>query len=248
LATDNTGPYLFEDFNDQDDSLAIERGLIESGYKMVAGVDEAGRGPLAGPVVAAAVILDMTRDYPLVGDSKKMGPDQRERAFRLIMFRARAVGLGLVSSEDIDRTNILKASLSAMKKAVEQLDPRPDFVLVDGNFKAPLKTPQKALVKGDSRSLSVGAASIVAKVIRDRLMTAYDLTYPGYDFAAHKGYGTKKHLTAISLLGPCPLHRKSFKGIKPEKEQRLFYDRALLAIEPSGRLIFRSETEIILRR
>ena len=219
MAAEGTGNrHLFEELDDPPDSRSIERDIMDSGYRLVAGVDEVGRGPLAGPVVAAAVILDDGREYPSVGDSKKMGPDQRERAFRLIMSGATAVGLGLVSQQDIDQSNILKASLEAMARAVDRLAPRPDFLLVDGKFRAPVDMPQRTLVKGDARSLSVGAASIVAKVIRDRIMIAYDLRYPGYGFASHKGYGTKTHLQALARLGPCPLHRMSFKGCRPPEE------------------------------
>ena len=206
-------PSLFPDLGNAPGPWEVENSIRELGYDLIAGVDEAGRGPLAGPVVAAAVILDVESEYPGVDDSKKIKPEQRERIFHLILKKAKAVSFGLCGPNEIDRLNILRASLEAMKKAVEGLPLQPDFVLVDGPIKAPLVTPQRALPKGDSLSLSIGAASIVAKVIRDRMMIAYDLQYPGYGFAAHKGYGAKAHLEALKRMGPCPIHRKSFKRV-----------------------------------
>ena len=209
---------LFEDLAAPERPWEIERELKSCGYCAVAGVDEVGRGPLAGPVLAAAVILDHDFDYPGVGDSKKMTPKGREQAFWLILKRARAIGLGLASQEEIDRMNILKASLEAMARAIRDLESRPDYILVDGNCNVPLDLPQRTLARGDSRCLSIGAASIVAKVIRDRMMTAYDSVYPGYGFASHKGYGTKEHLAALARQGPCRLHRMTFKRVRPGGE------------------------------
>ena len=209
---------LFDDLASSERTWEIERELKNRGFLSIAGVDEVGRGPLAGPVLAAAVILDDSFDYSGVGDSKKMTPKGREKAFWLIVKRARAIGLGLASQGEIDRMNILKASLEAMVRAIRGLGTPPDFILVDGNFPVPLDLPQRALPRGDSRSLSIGAASIVAKVIRDRMMLAYDKIYPVYGFASHKGYGTKAHLEALALHGPCGLHRLSFKRVKPGGE------------------------------
>lgn len=194
----------------------LENGLRGPGHSLIAGVDEAGRGPLAGPVVAAAVILDEKLEYPGVGDSKKISPAGREKAFRLIQDRARAVGLGLVGQREIDRINILQASLKAMAQAVSRLDPGPDYIIVDGPMTLPLSLPQKAVPHGDSLSLSIGAASIVAKVIRDRMMAAFDRRYPKYGFASHKGYATRAHLEALARHGPCPLHRMSFKRVRED--------------------------------
>ncbi|MFH1134453.1 MAG: ribonuclease HII [Pseudomonadota bacterium] len=208
-------PSLFPDLGTAPGPWEIEGSIRVLGYESVAGVDEAGRGPLAGPVVAAAVILDPEREYPGVGDSKKIGLLDREKAFRLILRSAAAVSLGIVGPDVIDRVNILRASLDAMRQAVEGLRPQPDFVLVDGPIKAPLAVPQRALTQGDALCLSIGAASIVAKVVRDRLMLAYDHNYPGYGFAAHKGYGTREHLEALTRLGPCAIHRRSFKRVGP---------------------------------
>ncbi len=209
---------LFGDLETPPDPRILERRLIENGYARVAGVDEAGRGPLAGPVVAAAVILDDRLEYPGVDDSKKLSPSKREKVFWTILRRAESVSLGLVSHEDIDRTNILKAALAAMAQAAMDLNPQPDYVLVDGPHPIPLNLPQRAVPHGDSLSLSIGAASIVAKVVRDRLMLAYDNHFPQYGFAAHKGYATKVHLEALTQHGPCPIHRLSFARVKPQDQ------------------------------
>jgi ribonuclease HII len=194
--------------------LVLEGRLRSQGFSLIAGVDEAGRGPLAGPVVAAAVILNETLDYPGVDDSKKIPADRRERLFWMIVRKARAVGVGMVDEAEIDRTDILRASLKALAMAVEHLDPAPDFLLIDGNATLPLAAPQKAVPQGDSRSTSIGAASIIAKVLRDRIMEAYDRRHPGYGFAVHKGYGTAAHLDAIRRLGPCAIHRMSFAPLR----------------------------------
>jgi len=193
--------------------------LREQGFKLIAGVDEAGRGPLAGPVVAAAVIFDASGDYPretsgpsfkFADDSKKMTPAQREKAFWVILKKARAVSIGLADQTEIDRINILRATLQAMTQAVSRLEPRPDFILIDGRETLPAAWPQKAVIGGDARVPVIGAASIVAKVVRDRIMIGLDKAYPGYGFARHKGYGTPDHLKALSELGVCDLHRLTF--------------------------------------
>jgi len=206
---------LFKEL-DPELGLSPEDGLFRQGYTRIAGVDEVGRGPLAGPVVAAAVILNNACEYPGVTDSKKMTPAQRERAFWLILEKARAVALGIVGQEEIDRINILQASVKAMSQAVLDLTPSPDFVLVDGTVKLSIKLNQKTLIHGDGLSQSIGAASIVAKVARDRLMRGYDRMYPHYGFAAHKGYATRQHLDALASHGPCPLHRFTFARVRPE--------------------------------
>ncbi len=189
----------------------LEKEKIKQGYRLIAGVDEAGRGPLAGPVVAAAVIF---REFPLpfdVDDSKKLSPKQREKLFTLIMDHALAVGIGKASHILIDKINILQATYRAMKKALDKLNISPDFVFVDGREIPDLKFPQKAIVKGDQLSVSIAAASIIAKVTRDRLMEKYDVKYPEYQFARHKGYPTRAHIEAIRRFGFCEIHRKSFK-------------------------------------
>ena len=183
------------------------------GYGLIAGIDEAGRGPLAGPVVAAAVIIPFGEGLPGVRDSKKMTEKARERAFSLIHQRAIAVSIGVVSPRFIDEHNILRAALEAMKRAVLSLEPVPDFLLVDGLHPVSVPIPQKCLKKGDQLSKSISAASVIAKVYRDRIMRSHHQSFPAYGFSRNKGYGTRQHLAAIQRYGPCPIHRRSFKGV-----------------------------------
>ncbi len=178
-----------------------------------AGVDEAGRGPLAGPVVAAAVMLQKEFQIPGLNDSKKLSHTKREKLFDEIKEKALYVGIGIVDNNEIDRINILQAALRAMEIAVENLKVSPDFLLIDGNQKTSLIIPQKAIIKGDSKSTSIAAASIIAKVTRDRIMSEFDSQYPEYNFTKHKGYPTKEHYEMIKKYGPCPIHRKTFKGV-----------------------------------
>lgn len=196
------------------DLLRYENDAHQSGYRAIAGTDEAGRGPLAGPVVAAAVILHPGQAIPGVTDSKKLTERQRERLYPIIMAEARAVGIGICDHNEIDRMNILRASLEAMRRAVAALPVAADYLLVDGSFTIPLEIPQLAVIKGDSLSLSIAAASIIAKVTRDQLMVEFDSLYPGYGFAGHKGYPSASHRAVIARIGPCPIHRKSFRGVK----------------------------------
>jgi ribonuclease HII len=191
----------------------FEQVQRDRGYTRIAGVDEAGRGPLAGPVVSAAVILPPDFDAP-VNDSKKLTPRQRERLFDRIQAEAVAVGVGIVDPDEIDRINILQASLLSMAMAVSRLDPPPDFLLIDGRHDIPTELPQAAIVKGDSRSASIAAASIVAKVSRDRIMRQYHDRFPQFGFDRHKGYPTKAHREAIARHGPCDIHRRTFRGVK----------------------------------
>lgn len=179
----------------------------------MAGVDEAGRGCLAGPVVAAAVILDESRPIRGLRDSKALSEKKRNELFQEIQEKALACSVGMTGAEEIDRINILRAALLAMEEAVLALRKKPDCVLIDGNAKTSLPTEQRTIVKGDSKCASIAAASIVAKVTRDRIMTEMEREYPGYGFSRHKGYPTKEHLGALRNLGPCPIHRKSFKGV-----------------------------------
>lgn len=183
------------------------------GFRIIAGLDEAGRGPIAGPVVAAAVVLPPRKKLSGVNDSKKLSAEQREEIFPLIRQKAMAVGVGIVEVEEIDRLNILQASLKAMKLAVQNLPLAPDFLLIDGSHCLNLPLAQRAIPQGDQKCQSIAAASIIAKVTRDRLMLAYHREYPQYNFARHKGYGTKEHLLAIRQYGCCPIHRQSFKPI-----------------------------------
>lgn len=198
----------------EQDPLRFEKRLREQGYRIVAGIDEAGRGPLAGPVLAAAVVLPERFDLPGLTDSKKLSAAARERLFPLIRQQAAAIGIGFASPVEIDRLNILQATLQAMQRAVARLYPAPDYLLIDGITPLPVPLAQQSLKKGDSRSLSIAAASVIAKVVRDRLMVHYDRRYPGYGFASHKGYGSVTHRRAIAELGPCPIHRASFRGVK----------------------------------
>lgn len=191
-----------------------ESELYLQGYRYIAGIDEAGRGPLAGPVVASAVIIDPDHLPDGIADSKTLTPGKRDHLYEQIRRMAIAIGVGIVESEEIDRINILKASLKAMELAVIQLQPSPDFLLVDGPFTISSAHPQKAIKFGDALSPLIAAASIIAKVTRDRLMFTYHEHYPAYNFARNKGYGTREHLQALKRHGCCPLHRKSFRHVK----------------------------------
>lgn len=195
------------------DMLLHEDEARRHGFQQVAGIDEVGRGPLAGPVVAAAVILPCNPRLPGVRDSKKLTPSARERCSQEILSCAIQVGVGLVDAVEIDGINILQATFRAMVKAVEALGEAPDFLLIDGPYTLPLNISQKGIPQGDRKSLSIAAASIVAKVHRDRLMCAYHEQYPAYGFNENKGYGSRRHMEAIRLHGPCPLHRKTFRGV-----------------------------------
>ncbi len=180
----------------------------------VAGVDEAGRGPLAGPVVAAAVVLAPHGNWDGLNDSKQVAPETRELLFARVLSEARAVSWSVVGPRAIDRSNILRASLEAMRRAVGSLRVRPDLVLVDGDRPVPgLGCDQRTIVDGDANMLSIAAASVVAKVVRDRIMGRLDRVWPQYGFARHKGYGTPEHLAALACHGPCPLHRYSFAPV-----------------------------------
>lgn len=182
------------------------------GFRRIAGVDEAGRGPWAGPVVAAAVILRDTRFAVRIDDCKRLTPRQRAAASCAILARAQ-VGIGIVSADDIDRRNVLQATLQAMAAAIQDLSTAPDLVLVDGPVAPPLTIPCRALVRGDQRSRLIACASIVAKTVRDGLMAFYDELYPTYGFSRHKGYGTRLHARMLAALGPSPLHRRTFSPV-----------------------------------
>ena len=192
-----------------------EQRARSEGYRCIAGIDEAGRGALAGPVVAACVILPFERVPDGVDDSKKLSPDQRERLYDAIRHTARGVGVGIVDAPTIDAINILRASHEAMRLALADLPPGlfPDVALIDGLPVRPFPLDQIALVKGDSRSPSIAAASIIAKVTRDRLMRDYDALHPVYGFAGHKGYGAPIHLKALQTHGACSLHRRTFRPV-----------------------------------
>ena len=189
-----------------------------SGLKQVAGVDEAGRGPLAGPVIAAAVILDPERRIKGLDDSKLLTATQRESLFEQILERARGVATGIADPQTIDRVNILEATRLAMCEALGKLPLRPDLVLIDALRLPALTCPQKALIRGDNRSASIAAASIVAKVTRDRLMLEADARFPQYGFCRHKGYPTPEHRAALRKHGACPIHRRTFHGVSCQGE------------------------------
>ncbi len=191
-------------------SLEIEVRLWSQGFQTLAGVDEAGRGPLAGPVVAAAVVFPSGTIIRGVEDSKKLTEKKREELFPLIQEQALSVGVGIVDHEVIDRINILRATILAMHKAIDELTVKPDFVIVDGNSFKHETLRYENVIDGDEKSFTIAAASIIAKVTRDRMMREFHLQYPVYGFAQHKGYGTKQHLEAIHRYGPCPIHRRSF--------------------------------------
>lgn len=191
----------------------FENELYNEGATYIAGVDEAGRGPLAGPVVAAAVILKKGAILKYVDDSKKLSEKQRLKALEEIKSNALAIGIGISSVEEIDQINIYRASREAMLSAIEQLKIKPDFLLVDA-MPMEIDIPMKSIIKGDEKSVSIAAASIVAKTTRDAYMVEMDKLFPQYNFKQHKGYGTKEHLEAIYKYGPTPIHRKSYEPIK----------------------------------
>jgi ribonuclease HII len=206
------------DFSNSADTFRLERCLYGQGYASVAGVDEAGRGPLAGPVVAACVIVPRDCDHSLFKDSKMLTPRRRAVLFDMLQDCGAVIGVGLAGAREIEQINILQASLLAMKRAMEDCTVKnqgcpPEYLLVDGGFQVPATVRQQTLVKGESKSASIAAASIIAKVTRDRLMADNHHLYPQYGFLRHQGYPTKEHRLAISRYGPCPLHRRTFRGV-----------------------------------
>ena len=190
-----------------------ERLAYQEGAIFIAGVDEVGRGPLAGPVVAAAVILPKNIEDLGFDDSKKLSASKREEIYRLIQEKAIAIGIGIVDADIIDQVNIYQASRLAMQQAVSELKIQPDYLLIDA-MKIDVNTPQIGIIKGDAKSISIAAASIVAKQVRDQMMQEFDELYPGYDFSNNAGYGTPKHLEGLKSKGICPIHRKTFAPIK----------------------------------
>ena len=204
-------------------SFREEEALKAEGYRFIAGIDEVGRGPLAGPVVAAAVVLSLDNSLSwlsLVRDSKKLTPRRREFLFDFIHRDAIAIGVGLVGHDIIDEIGIVPATKQAMFAAVEELSISPDFLLIDAVHLPAVTIPQKGIIKGDSLSLSIAAASIVAKVTRDRLMEGMDCNFPGYGLARNKGYGTREHIQGLYRLGPCTIHRKTFMPVQRFNERQ----------------------------
>ncbi|MCY7023191.1 MULTISPECIES: ribonuclease HII [Streptococcus] len=193
--------------------LRYEKELYKAGYQAIAGIDEVGRGPLAGPVVAAAVILPPGCKIKGLNDSKKIPKKKHQEIYQAVLDKALAVGIGLMDNEIIDQVNIYEATKLAMKEALSKLRLKPDYLLIDA-MKLDVEIPQESIIKGDANSLSIAAASIVAKVTRDKLMTDYDKEFPGYDFAKNAGYGTKSHLQGLERNGVTPIHRKTFEPVK----------------------------------
>ena len=193
--------------------LAYEKELYTQGIDLIAGVDEVGRGPLAGPVVAAAVILPKACKIPGLNDSKKIPKSKHKEIYEAVLQNAIAIGIGIKDNQVIDQVNIYEATKLAMMEAIGQLDPQPQHLLIDA-MKLDLPIPQTSIIKGDANSLSIAAASIVAKVTRDQMMEEFDKEYPGYDFAKNAGYGTAKHLAGLDQLGVTPIHRRSFEPVK----------------------------------
>ncbi|MDR3306108.1 MAG: ribonuclease HII [Endomicrobium sp.] len=203
------------------DPFLFDKKIYDKGLRFIAGVDEAGRGPLAGPVAAAAVILPKDLIIPDLNDSKRLSEKKREKLFDIIKEKALAYAVEIVDNTIIDQINILQAAFLAMSKAVSKLQYKPELCLVDGNRKIPaLKLNQEALIGGDAKSACVAAASILAKVTRDRLMLEYAKQYAVYEFEKHKGYGTKKHIEALKKHGACPIHRVTFAPISEMLSQR----------------------------
>jgi len=193
--------------------LAYEKELYAQGIDLIAGVDEVGRGPLAGPVVAAAVILPKACKIPGLNDSKKIPKSKHKEIYEAVLQNAIAIGIGIKDNQVIDQVNIYEATKLAMMEAIGQLEPQPQHLLIDA-MRLDLPIPQTSIIKGDANSLSIAAASIVAKVTRDQMMEEFDKEYPGYDFAKNAGYGTAKHLAGLVQLGVTPIHRRSFEPVK----------------------------------
>lgn len=189
---------------------SFELAARDAGYRHVCGIDEAGRGPLSGPVVAAACVLEPGTEIPGLNDSKKLTPKKRDLLYDLVIERATDFAVGFATPEEVDSINILNATMLAMRRAIAALKEPADYALVDGNCIRDYPIPARAIIKGDSLSMSVAAASILAKVTRDRLCLEDDRQYPVYGFAKHKGYGTAEHIAALRTYGPCPIHRKTF--------------------------------------
>ncbi|HEY4485593.1 MAG TPA: ribonuclease HII [Nitrospiria bacterium] len=207
------------------DRLYFEREAYERGFRSLAGLDEAGRGPLAGPVVASAVVLPSGALFPGLRDSKKLTAGQRERFYEEISREARGIGIGTVGPEVIDAINILEATRLAMKQALSALPVLPDYLLIDAMTLPDVGIAQHGLVRGDDLSQTIAAASVIAKVTRDRLMLEYDRRYPQYNFRSHKGYGTAEHLLALKEHGPCPIHRRSFRRVAtPETGRKRLHE------------------------
>lgn len=213
---------LFADLEVAGIGLDFERQAFDAGYRFIAGVDEVGRGCVAGPVVAAACILDIDKPLPDgLDDSKKLTPDKREEITEQLKAECVAYAIGQIEADEIDRINILEATKRAMLAAIASLQPAADFLLIDALQIKHTPLPQRAIIKGDAVSASIAAASILAKTYRDALMRDYDVKFPVYGFAGHKGYGCREHWTALNEHGPCAIHRLSFHGVVPQADEPL---------------------------
>ena len=210
LRRDGQGTFMLENI----DLSIYESNLWQKDVKFIGGIDEAGRGPLAGPVVAAIAIFPPFKKIEGVGDSKKFSPKRREELFEFITGEALDWGVGIVSERIIEEINIFQATRLAMVKAIQDLKILPEFLLIDGPISLDVEISQQAIIKGDEKSFSIGAASIIAKVLRDRLMRKYHRLFPEYGFSEHKGYPTQKHLNALETYGPCPIHRRTYEPVK----------------------------------
>lgn len=204
-----------------EERLELEKECWRNGYTRVAGLDEAGRGPLAGPVVAAAFVIQPHFAIPGVNDSKQLSVKQRQEIFPLLTSGEWQYGVGIIEPTEIDRLNIYQASRIAMFAALQEIEPQPDYLLVDALIVPATDLPQQAVIHGDARSVAIAAASIIAKYTRDRLMEEYDTFYPGYGFAKHKGYPTREHYAALQKLGPSPIHRRSFTLERPRDTESM---------------------------
>jgi len=208
-----------EQLQNKQNTFVHEQKAAESGYKTVAGIDEAGRGPLAGPVVAAAVVVRRADFEERIDDSKKLSAGMREKAF-IDIFKRCDVGIGSADVEEIDRVNILNATILAMTRAANELENKPDYLLIDGKIDVPFSARRTCLIRGESLSVSIACASIIAKVFRDRIMLEMDEKYPEYGFRKHKGYGTREHMDAIRKYGLCGIHRNSFGPFGTQRRKK----------------------------
>ncbi len=222
--------------------LRIEQSMRQGGVRLIAGIDEAGRGPLAGPVVAAAVVFDPDTRILGVDDSKRLSPERRAELYERIMETALGVGIGVVGYAEIDRINILNATFSAMHEALERLPVRPHHLLIDGDRFNGADPPFTTVIGGDAFCFSVAAASIIAKVTRDRIMVACDALHPGYGFARHKGYATPEHCGALLRLGPCPIHRRSFLSKLLGNEEAAVTEDRWVSASDGGRTVSAGRT------